>query len=192
MRRADRHWRMARNGAGLVAAAALLGACSVAGLPAFKAAPAGVAAAQPPTTTPAPLLAGAPPDGAPLAFAAPAPAVPRAAGVDALIAEYAARYGVPETLVRRLVARESGFNPRARNGPNLGLMQIQHGTARSMGYAGSPEGLLDADTNLRYGVKYLRGAWLVAGRDPERALRAYQRGYYYDAKRLGLLDEVGL
>ncbi|HEY0919870.1 transglycosylase SLT domain-containing protein, partial [Devosia sp.] len=100
--------------------------------------------------------------------------------------------GVPETLVRRLVARESGFNPRARNGPNLGLMQIQHGTARSMGYTGGPEGLLDPATNLRYGVKYLRGAWLVAGRDPEGALRAYQRGYYHDAKRLGLLDEVGL
>ena len=39
-------------------------------------------------------------------------------------------------------------------------MQISHATARSMGYSGSPAGLLDADTNLKYAVKYLRGAYL--------------------------------
>jgi soluble lytic murein transglycosylase-like protein len=61
-----------------------------------------------------------------------------------------------------------------------------------MGYRGAPEGLLDADTNLRYGVKYLRGAWLVADGDPEEAVGWYARGYYYEAKRRGLLEETGL
>ncbi|MEJ2020369.1 MAG: lytic transglycosylase domain-containing protein, partial [Maritimibacter sp.] len=51
---------------------------------------------------------------------------------------------------------------------------------------------LDADTNLKYGVKYLRGAYLVAGGDEDDAMKWYARGYYYEAKRLGLLEETGL
>ena len=113
-------------------------------------------------------------------------------GVDGLIGKYAATYDVPESLIRRVVQRESGYNPRARNGPYLGLMQIRHDTARSMGYSGPASGLLDAETNLKYAVKYLRGAYVVAGYNSDRAIRLYARGYYYDAKRAGLLDEAGL
>lgn len=112
--------------------------------------------------------------------------------VDGLIGKYAATYDVPESLIRRVVQRESGYNPRARNGPYLGLMQIRHDTARSMGYGGPASGLLDAETNLKYAVKYLRGAYVVAGYNSDRAIRLYARGYYYDAKRAGLLDEAGL
>ena len=61
-----------------------------------------------------------------------------------------------------------------------------------MGYSGVPRGLLDAETNLKYAVKYLAGAWLVAQGNPDLADRLYQSGYYYDAKRMGLLDETGL
>jgi len=169
-----------------------LSACSVAGLKQFmpiKAKPAQVAAAQP---APAPMVsAGDQADSFQLlAFAAPAPA--RAGNVDGLISKYSAHYNVPESLVRRVVARESGFNPSARNGPYLGLMQIRHDTARSMGYSGSASGLLDAETNLKYAVKYLAGAYVVGGRNQDQAVRNYSRGYYYDAKRQGLLDEVGL
>jgi soluble lytic murein transglycosylase-like protein len=112
--------------------------------------------------------------------------------MDRLIARYAALYDVPESLIRRVIMRESGYNPAARNGPYYGLMQIRHDTARSMGYSGSASGLLDADTNLRYAVKYLRGAWLCAEGSPDRAVRYYASGYYYVAKHKGLLDEVGL
>lgn len=124
-----------------------------------------------------------------LAFA-PQPA--SVAGLDGLIQKYASLYGVPEALVRRVVQHESGYNPRAKNGPYYGLMQISHSTARAMGYRGKPSGLLDPDVNLRYAVKYLRGAYLTAGYNTDRAIRYYKRGYYYDAKRLGLLDAVGL
>jgi soluble lytic murein transglycosylase-like protein len=107
--------------------------------------------------------------------------------------EGAAReHGVPVELVQRVVIRESTHRPEARNGPYYGLMQILPATARGMGYQGPPEGLLDAETNLEYGVKYLRGAWLVAGGDQEEAVGWYARGYYYEAKRLGLLEETGL
>lgn len=114
------------------------------------------------------------------------------AGLDALIAHYARHYGVPERLVRRVIVRESNYNPAARNGPNLGLMQIQHATATTMGYRGGADGLLDADTNLRYAVRYLAGAYLVAGRDEDKAIRLYAAGYYYEAKRLGLVEHAGL
>lgn len=114
------------------------------------------------------------------------------AEVDRLISRYSRAYDVPETLVHRVVRRESGYNPAARNGPYLGLMQIMPQTAATMGYDGAPEGLLDADTNLRYGVKYLRGAWLVARRNPDRAVMWYSKGYYYEAKRMGLLEATGL
>ena len=108
------------------------------------------------------------------------------------IEHYAAVYDVPVALVQRVVIRESRHIPGARNGPYFGLMQILPQTAETMGYRGSPPGLLNADTNLKYGVKYLRGAWLVSGGDEEAAVGWYARGYYYEAKRLGLLEETGL
>jgi soluble lytic murein transglycosylase-like protein len=112
--------------------------------------------------------------------------------LDGLIAKYAAVYEVPVELVRRVVKRESTFNPRAYNRGHWGLMQIKHATARGMGYTGPAKGLLDAETNLKYAVKYLKGAFLVADGNQDLADRLYQRGYYYDAKRKGLLDETGL
>jgi soluble lytic murein transglycosylase-like protein len=56
-------------------------------------------------------------------------------------------------------------------------MQIRHATARAMGYAGSPAGLLNAETNLTYAVKYLAGAWHAAGGNPNRAVAYYASGY---------------
>jgi soluble lytic murein transglycosylase-like protein len=61
-----------------------------------------------------------------------------------------------------------------------------------MGYRGAPEGLLDAETNLIYAGKYLRGAWIVSRGNRDQAVMWYARGYYYEAKRLGLLRQTGL
>ena len=126
-----------------------------------------------------------------LGFAGPAVAGP-SAEVMAAISQYSAEYGVPETLVHRIVKRESKYNPRAAHRGNFGLMQIKLATARTMGYRGSAKGLLDVDANLKYGVKYLAGAYLVAGGNEKKALRYYVSGYYYVAKRKGLLEETGL
>ncbi|MDB5601857.1 MAG: lytic transglycosylase, catalytic [Xanthobacteraceae bacterium] len=102
---------------------------------------------------------------------------------DALIAKHAAANGVPESLIRRVIIRESRFRPGLVSHGNYGLMQIKPATARSMGYTGSPSGLLDADTNMTYAVKYLAGAYKVAGGSHDRAVSHYARGYYYAAKR---------
>ena len=110
----------------------------------------------------------------------------------ALINSWADYYAVPRSLVHRLAVRESTHRPWARNGPYYGLLQILPETARTMGFRGRPDDLLDANTNLKYAVKYLRGAYLVAEGDPDAAIMWYARGYYYEAKRKGLLVETGL
>ena len=153
-----------------VAAIALLAGCTIGGIPSSKA--------------PTPVVA---------AYAEATPKVAATpTALDPLVAHYAQVYDVPEALIHRMIKRESGYNPAARNGPYWGLMQIRHDTAITMGYNGTASGLLDADTNLKYAVKYLRGAYLVAGRNQDKAVRLYASGYYYDAKRLGLLQETGL
>ena len=109
-----------------------------------------------------------------------------------LINKYADHYDVPRRLVHRVVIRESTHNPRARNGPYYGLMQILPQTARTMGHRGPASELLDAETNLKYAVKYLRGAWLLSDGSYDTAVKWYSRGYYYEAKRRGMLVETGL
>ncbi|OZA89387.1 MAG: hypothetical protein B7X76_04355 [Azorhizobium sp. 39-67-5] len=59
--------------------------------------------------------------------------------------------------------------------------------ARALGYHGGIEGLLDADTNMTYAVKYLAGAYRAAEGNLDRAVHYYAAGYYYEAKRKGLL-----
>lgn len=110
----------------------------------------------------------------------------------ALIDQAAAENDLPASLVHRVVQRESGYNPGARNGPYYGLMQILPQTAGTMGYGGPASGLLDAETNLKYAVRYLRGAWLVSDGSEDRAVMWYSKGYYYEAKRRGMLEETRL
>ena len=110
----------------------------------------------------------------------------------ALINKYADQYQVPRPLVHRVVRRESTHNPGARNGPYYGLMQILPATARGMGFRGEGRDLMDAETNLKYAVKYLRGAWLLSDGSYDTAVKWYSQGYYYEAKRRGMLVQTGL
>ncbi|WP_054151662.1 lytic transglycosylase domain-containing protein [Rhizobium sp. AAP116] len=107
--------------------------------------------------------------------------------LNALIEKYSRLHEIPVDLVHRVVHRESRYNPAAYSKGNYGLMQIRYNTAKAMGYDGPADGLFDAETNIKYAVKYLKGAWVVADNDHDQAIRLYSRGYYYDAKRKGLL-----
>ena len=120
-----------------------------------------------------------------LAFSLPtfAHADPERGAFDEMIARHAAANGVPESLVRRVITRESRYNPKAVHAGNYGLMQIRLGTAHAMGYRGDAAGLLDADTNMTYAVKYLAGAYRAAGGNHDRAVHYYAAGYYAKAKR---------
>ena len=97
---------------------------------------------------------------------------------EVLIAQHASANGVPPSLIHRVIMRESRYNPRAVSAGNYGLMQIRLGTARAMGYTGSAAGLLDAETNMTYAVRYLAGAYHAAGGNESRAVALYARGYY--------------
>lgn len=110
--------------------------------------------------------------------------------LDTRIAHHAKLYDIPESLIHAAVKRESGYNPGLKHGPFWGLMQIRYDTARGVGYKGPAKGLLDAETNLTYGAAYLANAYLVAGGDERRAIRLYSTGFYYEAKRKGLLRQM--
>lgn len=108
----------------------------------------------------------------------------------ALVAHHAQANGVPAELAHRVIMRESRYNPSARNRSHWGLMQIKHQTARGMGYRGPAQGLLDPATNLRYGMAYLGNAYRIAGGDQRRAVKLYASGFYYEAKRKGMLGQI--
>jgi soluble lytic murein transglycosylase-like protein len=94
-----------------------------------------------------------------------------------LVAQYASANGIPASLVHRVIMRESRYNPRAVSMGNYGMMQIRLGTARAMGYTGSAAGLLDAETNMTYAVRYLAGAYRAAHGNESLAVALYARGY---------------
>lgn len=99
---------------------------------------------------------------------------------------------IPEALLHRVIQRESDYRANARNGPYWGLMQILPQTARTMGFTGRNEELLNPEVNLRYAGRYLRGAWIVADGDMDDAVMFYALGYYDDARDRCLLVETGL
>jgi soluble lytic murein transglycosylase-like protein len=122
-----------------------------------------------------------------VAFSAVASSSP---ALDGLIARYAHKHGIPESLLRRVIARESGYKASAFNRRFYGLMQITYRTARSMGYQGEPKGLFDPEVNLTYGVPYLANAYRLADGNAVRAIRLYSGGYYDVAKHRKMLHAL--
>ena len=114
------------------------------------------------------------------------------AEIRALVNKMARQYDLPAPLIHRVIQRESDYRAHARNGPYYGMMQILPATARNMGFAGEDADLLDAETNLTYAVKYLRGAWLLSDGSYDTAVMHYARGYYYVARDRCMLVETGL
>jgi soluble lytic murein transglycosylase-like protein len=101
----------------------------------------------------------------------------RAVALKPLIARYASENGLPYELADAVIRLESRYNAGARNGPNMGLTQINVRTAQSLGYKGDAAGLFDAETNLRYGLKYLATAYKLAGGDTCGTILRYQFGH---------------
>jgi soluble lytic murein transglycosylase-like protein len=108
-------------------------------------------------------------------------ATPAAAGdgqYSAIIARYAASYGVPVSLAKAVIKIESNFRPNMVGGAGeIGLMQIKPATARMMGYTGSAKGLFDPDTNIKYGMKYLAMARDLGGGTTCGTILKYNAGH---------------
>jgi soluble lytic murein transglycosylase-like protein len=65
-------------------------------------------------------------------------------------------YGVPTWFALRIAKVESGYNPHARGrAGEYGVFQLKCATARGIGFRGNCRSLLDAATNVRYGLKHL-------------------------------------
>lgn len=77
----------------------------------------------------------------------------------AKIEVHATGAGVPIDTALAVVLQESSFRPNVTGAAGeIGLMQLKCQTARGIGYKGSCEELYDPDTNLHYGLRYLRKA----------------------------------
>ncbi|QKC96212.1 lytic transglycosylase domain-containing protein [Mesorhizobium sp. NZP2298] len=96
----------------------------------------------------------------------------------AIVARYAASYGVPVSLAHAVIKIESNYRPNMVGGAGeIGLMQIKPATARMMGYNGSAKGLFDPDTNIRYGMKYLALAQNLGGGTTCGTILKYNAGH---------------
>jgi soluble lytic murein transglycosylase-like protein len=77
--------------------------------------------------------------------------------VVAMIKSQAPRYGVPTWFALRIANVESGYNPRARGAAGeLGVFQMKCQTARGLGFRGGCGQLLNASTNIHYGLRHLQ------------------------------------
>ncbi len=66
---------------------------------------------------------------------------------------------VPIDTALAVVLQESSFRPHVTGAAGeIGLMQLKCQTARGIGYKGTCDDLYDPDTNLHYGLRYLRKA----------------------------------
>ena len=107
----------------------------------------------------------------------------RAIGLDkndltALVDREAAALGIPIALARAVVKVESQWNPKETGTVGeVGLMQIKHSTARLLGFSGSRAELYDPKTNVRWGMKYLAGAYRLAGGNVCKTALKYQGGH---------------
>ena len=99
------------------------------------------------------------------------------ANVVAMITSMAPSYGVPTWFALRIAKVESGYNPNARGSHGeFGVFQMKCATARGIGYNGKCSGLLDARTNVKYGLKHLSLAIKSSGGNLKLAASKHNGG----------------
>ena len=98
------------------------------------------------------------------------------ASLQSVIQKHALAEGVPLALAHAIVRSESGFNPNVTNAGAQGLMQIKLQAAQTVGYQGTADGLLDANTNLRFGMRYLGRIYQATKGDACRTIAIYRSG----------------
>ena len=108
-----------------------------------------------------------------------APKGAEVAAIRGLIAKHAAENGVPFKLANAVARIESTYRPNVSSSAGaLGLMQIKPGTAHDVGFSGSRRELFDAETNIRFGMKFLAQVYRKSGGDLCGTVMRYNSGAY--------------
>lgn len=105
---------------------------------------------------------------------------------DPIIEKYALEHNLDPSLIRSIIAQESGFNPNAVSLKGAqGLMQLMPSTAARLGVVDS----FDPEQNIKGGVKHFR--WLMNNfnNDLNLSLAAYNAGENL-VQRLGRIPEI--
>lgn len=124
------------------------------------------------------LAAPEPPTASPVAVPASAGIAQRRALHLPSLVRLAALAGIPAELADAVAVVESAYEPRAvGSSGEVGLMQVMPATAAMLGFRGAPHELMEPDTNLRYGIQYLAGAWRLSGGDLCWTLARYRAGH---------------
>jgi len=85
---------------------------------------------------------------------------------------------IPYALVDAVIGVESAYKPKAvGDAGEVGLMQVLPSTATMLGHAGTVEDLSVPATNIRYGTRYLAGAWRLADGDICTTVMKYRAGH---------------
>ncbi len=104
---------------------------------------------------------------------------PGVSAIRELIAKHAAANGVPFKLADAVVRIESTYKPHVSSSAGaMGLMQIKPATARGVGFNGAAGDLYGAETNIRFGMKYLAQVYRQSGGDVCATVMRYQSGAY--------------
>jgi soluble lytic murein transglycosylase-like protein len=99
--------------------------------------------------------------------------------VATLVVQEASYNGVDPAFALAIAKQESGLRCRVVSGHKAyGVMQIKFRTAKSVGYKGTPKGLLDCKTGIKYGMIYLKLAVTKAKGNLCVASNYYNRGLY--------------
>jgi soluble lytic murein transglycosylase-like protein len=109
----------------------------------------------------------------PAATASPAPAPVPPDQIDALVSQNSATWQVDPSLVKAIIANESGFDANATSKVGAeGLMQLMPSTAQAVGVRNS----YDPAQNVAGGTRYLKGLLDRFNGDVRLAVAAYNAG----------------
>jgi soluble lytic murein transglycosylase-like protein len=94
-----------------------------------------------------------------------------------LIKGMAPKYGVPIWFALRIAKVESGYNPNIRGAAGeYGVYQMKCATAKGIGFSGNCSQLLNASTNVQYGLKHLQMAMKLSNGNLRMAASKHNGG----------------
>lgn len=97
--------------------------------------------------------------------------------VVAMIKNMAPGYGVPTWFALRIAKVESGYNPNIRGAAGeYGVYQMKCATAKGIGFSGDCSQLLNASTNVQYGLKHLQMAMKLSNGNLRMAASKHNGG----------------